>query len=529
MKCAIYGMPCSGKSTLLAKLSCLEVVQGSVWLAKASEKQYGKRFRDLLAAEQDQLRKAFIASLAKKDNIIVDGHYAFGDHVVFTEEDGACYDVFFYLYEDPQVLASRMRESNKNQKYLSYDLSSWQRNEINALREFCHRTEKDFYVIDHRDFALEFIDDVCHGYSCVEMAKRVVNQICDKLSERDRLYLVDGDRTFSRFDMSKHALKYQTNLFDGNFYTGFQFWLQAKEFARLGDFKLTANDIALNETLLQMIDVSSTVLLTCGHPEIWRSVSKVAGVSICASGPEMSADTKYHIAAMLKKTGRFVEIVAHGDSFCDWYMLQETKGCIWIKDRLSRSFSNQKLEGLEKRYLPIVLNIEQPSNELTELCNQSKSNSGLTGNQLAEVHERIGELIGERIAKTYDPREITLVALMRGGMFFARGIFRKLNCRFQLFDPQRSTVDDLDVPTRIVILADSVINTGERLLKICESLHNRDVIVAAGVIQSESLCKFSRVPLYVFRASTNRFVGARCKTQKGLIGPDTSDRLFNYI
>lgn len=38
----------------------------------------------------------------------MDGHYAFGEETVFTEEDGRLYDVFLYLYRSPAVLKGRM-------------------------------------------------------------------------------------------------------------------------------------------------------------------------------------------------------------------------------------------------------------------------------------------------------------------------------------------------------------------------------------------------------------------------------------
>ena len=48
-----------------------------------------------------------------------------------------------------------MRESDKNKKYLSYDIEKWQINEIESLRDYCHKSNKDFYVIDNPPLSRE--------------------------------------------------------------------------------------------------------------------------------------------------------------------------------------------------------------------------------------------------------------------------------------------------------------------------------------------------------------------------------------
>lgn len=77
----------------------------------------------------------------------MDGHYAFGDTIAFTEEEGNMYDVYLYLYIEPAVLRNRIKNSPKNQKYAQYDVEKWQRREIDGLREYCHKHNKDFYVV----------------------------------------------------------------------------------------------------------------------------------------------------------------------------------------------------------------------------------------------------------------------------------------------------------------------------------------------------------------------------------------------
>lgn len=76
----------------------------------------------------------------------MDGHYAFGDTIAFTEEEGNMYDVYLYLYIEPAVLRNRIKNSPKNQKYAHYDVEKWQSREIDGLREYCHKHNKDFML-----------------------------------------------------------------------------------------------------------------------------------------------------------------------------------------------------------------------------------------------------------------------------------------------------------------------------------------------------------------------------------------------
>ena len=87
-------------------------------------------------------------------NYFIDGHFQFikngNVETVFTNED-KIFDVFMYLYQEPSVILDRILKSEKNQKYLPAtieSISSWQNDEISKLREICHKSNKDFYIID---------------------------------------------------------------------------------------------------------------------------------------------------------------------------------------------------------------------------------------------------------------------------------------------------------------------------------------------------------------------------------------------
>ena len=102
MKIALYGMPCSGKSTLLDKITDIKVISGSKELSRIC----GGSFSKLSEDEKHQVRIKFteyITSLV--DEVVVsDGHYSFMENIVFTEADGDLYDIFIYLYCSPDKI-----------------------------------------------------------------------------------------------------------------------------------------------------------------------------------------------------------------------------------------------------------------------------------------------------------------------------------------------------------------------------------------------------------------------------------------
>ena len=99
----------------------------------------------------------------------------------------------------------------------------------------------------------------------------------------------------------------------------------------------------------------------------------------------------------------------------------------------------------------------EKSEKILDLISITKSNSGISGPKLAQAHMELGYLLAEHIP--VEPEDTTVVAMLRGGVFFAEGIYFRLGCKFQLFDPKRDAFQRPN--TKNVILADSVINTGK--------------------------------------------------------------------
>lgn len=163
----------------------------------------------------------------------------------------------------------------------------------------------------------------------------------------------------------------------------------------------------------------------------------------------------------------------------------------------------------------------EKNHRINELIGITKSNSGVSGPELAKAHMELGSYLAEKMC-FLEPAETTVVAIMRGGLFFAQGIYFRLGCQFQLYYPN---YEKFERPkTKNVILVDSVINTGKTIKRILEP----DMLVACNVINADSVSDFDK-QLYVVRVSNNSYVGANVKKQNGNVGPDTTMRLFNQI
>lgn len=158
---------------------------------------------------------------------------------------------------------------------------------------------------------------------------------------------------------------------------------------------------------------------------------------------------------------------------------------------------------------------------INELISITKSNSGISGPTFAKAHMELGEVLADAFADL-DPNDTTIVALLRGGLFFAEGLYFKLGCKFQTYNPKTDVF--VRPNTKNVILVDSVINTGKTIQEILQP----DMYVACCVINQKAVPFFDN-QLYAIRVSENSFVGANVLQQTGNKGPDTTMRLFNLI
>lgn len=353
MHIGLYGLPCAGKTHILNKLDFIKVIQGSVTM-----KKWFPDFEDSDDKGKERIREQFAKRLVHEPNFIMDGHYSFGDTIVFTEADGRLYDVFLYLYIEPHILHERILASEKNRKYSEMDIERWQQNEINGLRRFCQEYEKDFYVLDNPPLGcfedvtepVAFIRAVFRGFSCVGYARNCARKIINKSNGYEDITLSDGDKTLSEKDTCNEVFYYTTDLFDGNFYTGYQTWRNAENIQRLTksieqETLLSIDGIMLNKKVVDMLGGNSYIL-TCGSGVIWEKIGRNLHMDVLY-GAQMSADTKYYIAKFLRASGKYVR--AFGDSMSDYYMLREAdEGFLVLKNdgMVSRSLRNSSLEGL---------------------------------------------------------------------------------------------------------------------------------------------------------------------------------------
>lgn len=160
-------------------------------------------------------------------------------------------------------------------------------------------------------------------------------------------------------------------------------------------------------------------------------------------------------------------------------------------------------------------------NAIKELIAITKSDSGVSGPELAKAHMELGGLLGNCFVGL-DPDDTTIVAILRGGLFFAEGLYFKLGCKFQVYNPKRENF--IKPNTKNVILVDCVINTGKTIKDIFEP----DMLVACCVINEKAVPLFDK-QLYTIRVSKNSYVGSFVSQQIGTKGPDTTMRLFNLI
>lgn len=121
-----------------------------------------------------------------------------------------------------------------------------------------------------------------------------------------------------------------------------------------------------------------------------------------------------------------------------------------------------------------------------------------------------------------DKSNIVIFALMRAGLYAAEGV-RSVFTESQFFPVLE--IDNNNLENKIIILIDSVINTGKSIEKAIEHLRKskpRKIFVATLIMQKDALHlseKYSDIYFYALRVSENKYVG------KG--GTDTGNRLFN--
>lgn len=536
MKIALYGLPCAGKTTLLSHLTNAHIVNGSEELNNMTN----GTFRTLSESEKQKYRIKYIENIKSlpDDLVISDGHYSFFDDIVFTDADAQAYDVFIYLFCPAKILLKRYANSKKNKNYADCTLAqieTWQSFEMESLRFECHKNYKDFYIVSDEtitstDFS-EFINHIVCGYSSLNLAKDIATNIMNTYPDPCEICLVDGDKTIISQDSFRICSNnYKTTVFDGDFYTGYQSLLFSQEAKSVKyDLKLLSQ-IKLNDEIFARIKDQKYFVISAGITMLWKELSSKFNLINVVATPLISADTKYFIAKILKEAQ--YTVIAYGDSKNDLYMLHHADiGYLYIGEKLSKSLKDVNTANLRLIYdkSAIILN----ESHATTLANDiaiCKSNSGINGNKLAQAHFSLGQKIGTEISQAFPSDDAAVLVLERGGRFFGDGIYTTFGGRFYPFN-SKDTLPKID--SSVIIIADSVINTGKSLLNIIKQIQKcntkAEILIATNVVQEKALPLLQAFKLYAVRVSTNSFVGKNQSKQIGYTGPDTADRLFNLI
>ena len=144
-----------------------------------------------------------------------------------------------------------------------------------------------------------------------------------------------------------------------------------------------------------------------------------------------------------------------------------------------------------------------------------------------KLGERLGAILKGRIPE----QNAALLVLERGGRFFGDGVYGGFGGRLYPYNPSKDALPLID--DKIVVIIDSVINTGKSIEVIIDKLRehnpNVEIVLVTNVIQRKAVDRFKDYLMFAVRVSDNSFVGKNQATQKGNSGPDTADRLFNLI
>lgn len=532
MKYVLYGIPCAGKTSLLSKLS-IPVIHGSVELNRMAS----GRFSDLPDEEKAKLRVRYAKQLSERtDSFISDGHYSFLDEVVFTEADGTLYDVFLYIYCKPETIVERLRASAKNSKYASLSkerIRKWQDYEIESLRNECHKRNKDFYVVHDvtSEDLQKFINKIEDGFSSFAIANSIADKIMSIYPEPCELHICDGDKTIIEQDSFRSCTNnYVTHAFDGNFYTGYQSIQFSEDTENLNYDISKLSAIRLNKTIYNRIADKNYIVLSSGITDLWSELAIRFDLKSVIANTIISADTKYFVVKLLQDKG--YSVIAYGDGKNDLYMLKKADiGYLYIGNYLSRSLRDADLSGVKLIYDKSAYILADTDASVAEDIAICKSNSGINGSRLADAHIRLGRKLGDVIRSFIPNTGTAVIVLERGGRFFGDGVYTRFGGTFYSFDPKKD--DTFEIHEGIAVIVDSVINTGRSVLAMIERLKqhcpNLEVFIVANVIHEKAVEQLSDYKLFAVRTSTNSFVGRRQTEQKNGKGPDTADRLFNYI
>lgn len=191
------------------------------------------------------------------------------------------------------------------------------------------------------------------------------------------------------------------------------------------------------------------------------------------------------------------------------------------------------------------MSIKSFSKEIAVQLLATKSRqAALSSVELCSVHFEMGKLLAYKILEDFPVAKISIrhvqgtkqgvelaqkndfviVSIMRAGLYAAEGLRSVFSdSGFVLYNSPEDL--ELNLNGKIIIVIDSVINTGKSIERVVTELKLKSpakIIVATLVMQQEATKladQYREIDFYALRISTNKYVG------KG--ATDTGSRLFN--
>lgn len=370
MKIAIYGISRSGKdyqiSNILAHLENNGIsavhVPGSTKLNELSGQYFNCKFKLLPQDKKCYLREEFVKILSHYEStnkvVLVDGHYAFpnqeGFDVVFTEADKFCYDHFFYLDSDTELIINNFRKSEgqrKNTKIQAQDVNTWKALEIKALSKECLSLNKELVILDEdiktcAEFVLDWVRsfDVKYNYQEVvkDLVKREVATLPPNASKE--ALVVDCDNTFAINDTTYDFCKYLgikkillKQIFAGDRYSSYQFFKANKLYSQFDEenrkkaSSYAKDKIEISPDLQSLVhkgNYSLVVALTAGLTEIWHpKIQEIGNVNnlwgnSSACSPKISVTPFFKKCFVKELKSNDFSVTSIGDSIIDIPMLE---------------------------------------------------------------------------------------------------------------------------------------------------------------------------------------------------------------
>ncbi|PHH91764.1 hypothetical protein CDD83_10408 [Cordyceps sp. RAO-2017] len=146
-------------------------------------------------------------------------------------------------------------------------------------------------------------------------------------------------------------------------------------------------------------------------------------------------------------------------------------------------------------------------------------------------HVQGHEISGHRLK---DESQTAIIAMMRGGLGLAEGIFNVFPSTSFVHAHSASGIQPQDLQGRsAVVLVDSVVNTGSSLLEHLQRVRQLSpktcIVVVAGVVQAKTLDDGHALALALDQYDVRRLIMLRRSDNefKGSKATDTGNRLFN--